>query len=260
MNGSKIENILKQGIKASVLGILFAILTAGSASACHPGCGMGHFPPGSELADTWILQAEYASEKMLLSGDEVVQLAEIYVASRTSFIETVKNNTKGKGHCRGGGNHGKAHMGKKGEHREVMMKTRLLAVDDFEKAVAEKLGEQKAAEAAELLGFFTPRWDHMVRSLSEMEMDDRVFAEAMDLTARFVVENTSLCLNGDLDPAAMHETCRKYKEELDLKLAEIFTDEQLEQWKSNTKHKGFGHKHGKGGHQHGDKKHNCSGK
>lgn len=258
MNKLISKRIMNKGAKTLSLGILIALLAPAIASACPHGGGMGRMQPGTEIADTWLLQAEYASDRMELSADEGKQLSEIYVAARTSFIDSIHKNRPGKGHCRGKGKFGPEFREKMQERHRILNSARLDAIEEFEKSTVEILDDQKAAEAVELLGFFTPGWDRLVGSLSEMDMEDEVFTEAMDMVAGFVAENSMLF--NDTDPSSMRAKCMERKIELDLQMATIFTDEQLEEWKSNTKPGGFCHKSGKGRHPHHGEKGHCFGK
>lgn len=194
--------------------------------------------PAEKRAQLWEMESNCAAGQLGLSADLSAKLSAAYKAARESQ-GTASEALRGQG----GGNFEKIIEISKAEKAK------------FETAIKGFLNPEQTAKALSVLGTFNRRWDAMTNALDSMGLAEKPKADAMKLTADFVVASgeamQSVAAGSDMETARTKVDGLWTK--LDEDMAKILSPEQSIKWKEMTARRGGpgqgggGQREGRGG-------------
>jgi Spy/CpxP family protein refolding chaperone len=201
-----------------------ALILCPLALAQQGGAGPGAISP-EKAAKIWAMEAQTVASQLNLNAEQTQKLVDAYKTARQSQLEEIRSK-----------------MGEAGQDRTAFVEINKAQRAKLETALNGFLKADQTAKAMPTLGSFSRRWDVMVATLDEMNLDEQKKGEAMKLVADYAAESGKLMESAMAGGGGQNvrEQMVQMKDKLDASLAKVLTPEQLTKWKEGTARRGRG--------------------
>ncbi len=173
----------------------------------------------AKIEKAWEGQARFVAGQLGLAEDQTSQLVDTYTSARQSYNEAARSRS---------GEGGQPDWRARAEQaREARGK--------LEESLKGFLNDDQASQAVASLGTFNRRWDVMVVTLQDMNLDEEKMKQAMAAATNYIVEVDKLM--SSTAPDRRREAfaqSRELREKLDEEMGKVLTPEQMKTWSDAT--------------------------